>query len=105
MEDSIYWNQENQRWHGEIVPAECDYASCHEDITRGIAYQCENPGCDCVYFYCSYHIGTVHDTFVIDPKGETEEWLRHIITDRSWASFRQERPEVIEYYLNLLEFM
>lgn len=101
----VYWNSDNQRWQGYGVPAECDYIECYEPIDRGMGWQCESSKCRCEMFYCVNHHHMKHDDFAIEPKGETEEWIRHILKDPSWKEFRKDKPEIVQHYMEMLEDM
>ena len=105
--------EQDGRWCGYGVPAECDWPSCEKQIDRGVAYKCEEhvwyegdddeEGVECVedgcgLFFCENHLwlrdGDEHD-FVV-PKGESDEWMAHMLTDESWEQWRRENPERVK---------
>jgi hypothetical protein len=96
------------RWAGYGVPAVCDHPGCSKEINRGLDYKCERryvedddgdeievEGCG-LYFCVDHSEGAcpdVHDTYA--PKPDTAEWERWMLTDESWATWRQENPELV----------
>jgi hypothetical protein len=98
----VYYSGTNRRWQGYGVPAECDYVGCYEDIDRGLGFKCEEPDCECELFYCYEHLGFIHDEYSVDPKPDTIEWLEHILTDESWAEFREENPSKVRIYKEIV---
>lgn len=88
---SVHEDRSGGRWAGYGVPAECDWISCSEKIDRGMAYKCEEHGPDvdgCGLFFCYEHRKAPgHDTMAT-PKPDTDEWVRHMLTDPSWRQWR-----------------
>jgi len=95
---------------GYGVPAYCDVAGCMERIDRGMAYMCqehvsyETVGDDeiehvyegCGLFFCSKHEGVLgHALETVDTSREHPDWIHHVLTDDSWARFRELHPEAI----------
>lgn len=94
------------RWAGYMVPAECDFPTCDEEIDRGLAYRCEEyvryewdedteeefefeeEGCG-LSFCGAHQYHPDHGDGVI-PKPDTKEWVEHILTDESWEQWRAE---------------
>ena len=101
-------------WHRDIgygVPAICDYPKCKARIDRGLAYVCggkepyggEN-GCGLYFcekhkffhhfrngaygFYCKRCIA--HKPPYSNPKPDVPQWIKHKMTDPSWAEWRKE---------------
>jgi hypothetical protein len=94
------WN----RWIGYGVPAFCDHPGCVAEIDRGIGYVCggEVYGGDdgCGLYFCPDHRHILcercesgSDPF--DPTPDTREWIQHMLTDESWASWRRSNPAVV----------
>lgn len=91
------------RWAGYGVPAKCDHPDCDVEIDRGFAYLCgddpmdDNPGehrdgecMGCGLYFCAAHRFGNHEGF--DPKPDAQEWEHHVLTDESWAQWRDENP-------------
>jgi len=99
-----------ERWAGYGVPAECDWPGCAVEIDRGLDYKCEEHGHyadpeddpdetwieveGCGLFFCYKH---QRDEFFtqhagIEPKEDTLEWVRHVMTDETWQRWRDENP-------------
>ncbi len=98
----VYW--ENGRWQGYGVPAYCDHVGCFEEIDRGIAYQ--HPDTEFVnpsIFTCEKHRYCSLEEFDINLLKEHPDWLNHILTDESWAEWRNLHPEAVEEYKLLLK--
>jgi len=99
------------RWAGYGVPATCDHPGCGRSIDRGFAYLCGgDPWSEkgCGLFFCSNHLSLgpgdddpdmcercLHDQPPFDPTPDTEEWVRHMLTDESWQQWREEHPEKV----------
>lgn len=93
---------ERQRHIGYGVPAKCDHPGCDADIDRGLAYVCggEPHGGDdgCGLFFCGDHLfpdlcqRCTNDQPPFDPTPDTPEWANHVLTDPSWARWREEEP-------------
>lgn len=100
----------DSHWDRDIgygVPAICDHPGCGVEIDRGIAYVCgEAPwgGVDgCGLFFCEEHhtpfcercyVGTeLSEPFI--PTPDTEEWIQHKLTDKSWAEWRAANPKTV----------
>ena len=91
-----------KRWVGYGVPAICDHPKCSAEIDRGLGYVC---GADiyggvrgCGLFFCPDHLRYNGGTSVCTPclyrkppypmKEDSIEWVRHLLTDESWADWR-----------------
>jgi hypothetical protein len=99
------WN----RWIGYGVPAYCDHPKCQKTIDRGLAYVC----CDeepyggergCGLYFCEEHAlaGSHRCPRCANgkppyrhPKPEHPDWLRHVLTDESWAEWRGKHPKQV----------
>lgn len=92
---AVYEERANGRWAGYAVPAQCDTPDCPAQIDRGLAYKCEHHGPHegCELFFCSEHRydTAAHDE--VDPKPDSAEWCRHVLTDASWSLWRKLNPE------------
>lgn len=95
----------DSHWHRDIgygVPAFCDRPRCSELIDRGLSYVCggEPYGGDhgCGLYFCPSHLWGPHSLCSRCRKGrspyaakpDTPEWVRHKLTDESWAGWRAE---------------
>lgn len=113
-----------ERWAGYGVPAECDWPDCTEMIDRGMGFKCEDhggyvlmldgepisysrfedepdaeeewtqtPGCG--LYFCEQHREdtTAHIAFRAKPDHPT--WVNHMLTDESWADWRNDNPEKV----------
>lgn len=100
--------EDSSRWAGYGVPAECDMPDCTTRIDRGMGYRCEEhvfydeddegdetereePGCE--LHFCEKHLYDPEDHENVTPKPDSIEWLRHMLTDDSWADWRRENPD------------
>lgn len=101
----------NGRDIGYGVPATCDYPGCGAEIDRGLSYVCggEPYGGEhgCGLFFCGKHrepvVSRRHVKYVcqrcakgevpFNPTPDVPEWVRHKLTDESWAQWRAENPE------------
>lgn len=105
MSWSVGYNEHLKRWIGYGVPSYCDQPGCYEEIDRGLSHICgglyyEENGCGLVF--CSAHLylnnkGTENicerclaDKKPFDPSLDTYEWIEHMMTDPSWATWRKE---------------
>lgn len=97
-----------ERWAGYGVPGECDMPDCRTEINRGMGYRCESywkieedeDGDDtesevggCQLHFCGEHLPHTEHGDDITPKPDTEEWVRHMMTDESWQEWRESNPE------------
>lgn len=111
------------RWGGYGVPAICEYPGCNEEIDRGMSYACggepfSEHGCD--RYFCEKHrvlhcfnAGGRRECVEVcercdkrkNPfpyKPEHPDWVKHLLTDKSWAKWRKEnRGEVYKLKHNL----
>lgn len=113
MSNSVYWDREQERWAGYAVPAQCDEPDCRTRIDRGLGYKCEevvtfdddddeviSEGCG--LFFCEDHLYSPTCHPGVTPKGESRDWLEHILTDESWSDWRDFNPgEVARYRIQL----
>jgi len=103
----VYEEFSNGRWAGYMVPAECDFPDCKAEIDRGLAYKCEEhvtydandvetveEGCE--LFFCSDHRYDAEQHAEVQPKPDSPEWVRWMLTDKSWKQWRAENPERAE---------
>lgn len=96
----------DSNWNRDIgygVPAYCDHPDCSKVIDRGLGYVCGGQpyGGDfgCGLYFCDDH----HSYFLslcerctqglepFSPKPDHPDWIRHKMTDPSWADWRQEQ--------------
>ncbi len=105
---SIGYDEHWKRDIGYGVPAYCDFPGCSEEIDRGLSYVCcgQEPygGIGCGLYFCGKH----HQHFLRDemgacsrcsnyrkpftPKPDHPDWIKHKLTDESWAEWRKENP-------------
>ncbi|MFE3572583.1 hypothetical protein ACFXOH_23030 [Bacillus subtilis] len=95
---------------GYGVPARCDHPGCGADIHRGLAYVC---GGDvfggehgCGLYFCYDHIGYLDDMpqrcdrciggmKPFAPTEDVPDWLRHKLSDSSWAEWRASHADEV----------
>ncbi|UFU15998.1 hypothetical protein LQK89_17410 (plasmid) [Curtobacterium sp. C1] len=107
------------RWAGYAVHAECDWDGCSTRIDRGLAYKCEDhgdyvlmldgeeisytrfddePDADevwqerdgCGLYFCPDHKARTGEHATVQPKPDSLEWEAHILSDDSWAAWREQ---------------
>lgn len=101
-------------WHRDVgygVPAFCDHPRCNVEIDRGLAYRCgEGRRVGCGLFFCYADLD--HEQLcsrcrnrkpAFDPKPDHPRWVKHKLTDESWAEWRAENPEVVATLKTLSE--
>lgn len=105
------------RFAGYGVLAICEHPDCNEEIDRGYSHACggepfSEHGCD--RYFCSKHL-TMHWFNVggsreyvdvcercdkrkppFPRKPEHKDWLKHLLTDTSWAEWRKQNPEEVK---------
>lgn len=115
-----------ERWGGYGVPTICEYPTCNEKIYRGMAYACggepfSDYGCD--RYFCEKHRSYVafdedgkkcrhrkdcdcegvelcerceknKNPFPYKP--ETKEWVKHLLTDKSWEEWRKDNLDEVK---------
>lgn len=113
----------NRRRHiGYGVPATCDHPGCGTVIDRGISYACGGGVTgevdNCGLFFCEDHRAyfledlngggesvcerCANDQSPFEPSPDTAEWAQHVLTDDSWAPFREAEPAWTEDYQSLI---
>ena len=111
MSWAIGFDSRWQRWIGYGVPAYCDQPQCKEQIDRGLGYVCggEPYGGEhgCGLFFCPAHLSLgphgqvcprcyAYKSWYKRIKPEHPVWIKHMLTDRSWAKWRKENPEAVQ---------
>jgi hypothetical protein len=107
---SIGWDGHWRRDIGYGVPAFCDHPKCDRVIDRGLAFVCGGEpyggevGCG-LYFCEDHRVGRRRDATVCSrcanyrppyaAKPDHPRWLRHKLTDDSWAEWRNENREEV----------
>ena len=108
--------ENGDRFIGYGVPAYCDHPGCGAEIDRGLSHVCGDAprggehGCG--LYFCDNHRGydsaesdmpsrcqrcaTNQEPF--EPTPEHPDWLRHVLTDDSWAEWRAENPDAAARY-------
>lgn len=113
---AVGWDSTWQRDIGYGVPAECDHPQCHERIDRGLAYVCGaepyggEKGCG-LYFCLKHQVGdhqrcprcNAYKPPYKRPKPDVVEWMRHKLTDPSWAAWRRVNQDEVTEVRRLLE--
>ncbi len=103
------------RWAGYMVPGICDMTGCDNPLPmgRGLGNKCETRYTEdivtgdeveeqgCGLFFCGEHapVSCPDDHIGLTPKPDTSEWEEHILTDDSWARWREENPKRTEEML------
>lgn len=102
---SLGYDENWKRHIGYGVPAECDHPACKERIDRGLAYVCkgEEPygGEGCGLYFCGAHLSidgcdrcrAGKEPF--EAKPDVPEWIKHVLTDESWAEWRRLNPDQV----------
>ena len=114
------------RWGGYGVPAICEHPDCKKEIDRGVSFACggepfSEHGCD--RYFCEKHFDWVYfkedgsrcrhrkdcecemaqlcercekgkNPFPYKP--EHPRWIKHLLTDKSWAEWRKENPDEVK---------
>jgi hypothetical protein len=112
---SIGWDERWQRYIGYAVPGTCDHPGCGEEIKRGLGFVCGGDPFGgehgCGLYFCEDHrkmVATESGEFVslcercanqadpFDPTPDTPEWMRHQLTDESWARWREDNAEACQ---------
>ena len=112
-----------KRWGGYGVPAICEFPDCNEEIDRGISFACGGEpfsqyGCD--RYFCekhrNYHCFNTGNSERVcvevckrcvnrkppfPYKPETEQWVKHLLTDESWKKWREKNPEKVKLLIPL----
>lgn len=107
MSWAVGYDIEHDRWRGYGVPAYCDAypKGCRSEIDRGLGWVCDahnggdedDPdfeafdGMDHPIFVCGEHTCADVDEENLPP--EHPDWVAHLLTDESWATWREENPE------------
>lgn len=106
----------DSNWHRDIgygVPCTCDHPDCKKKINRGLAYVCGGEpyggeeGCGLYFCYKHLIIGADgHDRQCCERCAENKErfnakpdrsiWIKHKLSDKSWAQWRAENPKEVE---------
>lgn len=109
---ALSWDPELSRFIGSTVPAVCEDPDCDADITRAASQACGlAPGAGCGRYFCDFHLqamlpGFGHDDVVrcgacadgrrpFPTKPETTRWVRHLLADPSWASWRNHNRRLV----------
>lgn len=107
MSWAIGYDPDWKRDIGYGVPAWCDHPDCSEEIDRGLSYVCGGAphGGDtgCGLYFCLGHGGGMLcsrcrpglDDKPFPPKPDHPDWIKHKLTDESWAEWRAENPKAV----------
>ncbi len=106
---SLGYDDEWGRWIGYGVPAYCDYPGCNKEIDRGLSYVCGNDPYGgefgCGLYFCGEHGGFGKHHLCerceegkepFEPKKEHPDWIKHLLTDKSWKQWRKENKEEVK---------
>jgi hypothetical protein len=128
---AVGWDSRTKRFRGYGVPAYCEEPGCPEKIDRGLAYACGGLDDGCGRFFCEGHLFYLnledHDEDCecgVDPdedcnfcsqcveglepyplKPERRSWLKHVLSDSTWAQWRREEPKLAKEYRAQLKAM
>jgi hypothetical protein len=105
---SLGFDDNWKRWIGYGVVAYCDHPKCNKKIDRGLAYVCCNQqpyggenGCG--LYFCEKHRGLDDKCERCEKKRkpfkakpEHPEWIKHLLTDESWAEWREENKDWVK---------
>jgi len=107
-----------QRDIGYGVPSICDHPGCDAEIDRGLGYVCGGQPYGgehgCGLYFCEEHsfydwnvkcerCHACHDgADPFTPTPDTDEWIRHKLTDPSWGPWRKDNPEEVEHLKDLI---
>jgi len=110
----------DSQWYRDIgygVPSICDHPECNTEIDRGLSYVCggEPYGGEhgCGLFFCEEHLhlsmkkpqccekcvvqeDEIERDLCFEPKPDTQEWIQHKLTDKSWQQWRDDNPEEVK---------
>ena len=115
---SIGYDTNWKRDIGYGVPATCDHPGCGAEIDRGLSYVCGGQPYGgewgCGLYFCEKHLNLFvgggrekrptqlcsrcdHKTpkSPFTPTPDHPDWIRHKLTDESWATWRAENPELV----------
>ncbi|MEN3123252.1 hypothetical protein [Janibacter sp. LM] len=105
-----------RRHIGYGVPAACDHPDCDAAIDRGMSHACgggvTGEADNCGLFFCEEHLAyeiegeavcerCANDQPPFEPSSDSAEWAQHVLTDDSWAPFREAEPAWTEHYRTL----
>jgi len=102
------------RYCGYGIPSICDHPKCDEEIDRGLDYCCGGDPVSeygCGQYFCENHrefhefedttskevceqCANFREPFPIKP--DTQEWIDHMLTDESWAEWRENNPKKVK---------
>jgi hypothetical protein len=82
------------------------------EIDRGVAYACGGRQVDsCGLYFCDEHllfsfgvggylcercVGDPYESKAFEPTPDVPEWIDHVLSDESWATWRAENPARVE---------
>lgn len=108
---AVGYDEDQKRDIGYGVPSICDHPDCNEEIDRGLSFVCggEPYGGEhgCGLFFCSEHLCVAIEKpqkcecckdskEPFKPKPDTQEWIKHKLTDPSWKRWRDENSEEVK---------
>ena len=110
---AVGWDEEYGRFRGYGVPAWCD-GMCGTKIDRGMGWEVEGydeldedgepigePDGMRLYLCSNCDVNDLDEDGHLPP--EHPEWLEHVLTDDSWATWRDENPVRVDMYKESLE--
>ena len=115
MSWSIGYDANHKRDIGYAVPSTRDHPDCNLRINRGLSYVCGGVpygGDGCGLFFCGWHLSTSskcqrcednseQGDFPLKP--DTKDWMEWKLIDASWAEWRNENPNEVKAYKELLD--
>jgi len=116
---SLGYDSSWKRFIGYGVPAYCDHPGCNKEIDRGLSYVCggEPYGGDrgCGLYFCGEHLfyhrrlgqlcercGSRKKPFI--PKEEHPDWIKHLLTDKSWKDWRKENKNIVKEFEEKIKY-
>lgn len=98
---SVGYDHTHQRDVGYGVPAICEHPDCNEEIDRGMGHACGGgfPDDGCGRYLCAKHGGGCcecdacadeQEPYPLKP--DHPDWIKHKLTDESWAEWRAQNP-------------
>lgn len=115
---SIGYDTNWKRDIGYGVPATCDHPGCGVEIDRGLSFVCgEEPhGGDkgCGLYFCEKHLiwhakrprtCSRCDRYrkPFNPTPDHPDWIKHKLTDESWADWRESNPNEVTTLITALK--
>lgn len=106
---SIGFDTNWKRDIGYGVPAYCDHPNCGAEIDRGLSFVCGGQPYGgergCGLYFCEKHLqcspqlcarcAPKTSRIFFEPTPDHPDWIRHKLSDPSWAAWRAENPAAV----------